>query len=260
MKPKNKVEVIKIGGSVLFDSFGSPEKESIEPLFNILGEMAGRVILVIGCGESMHKKVIAANLTDKPETDELGNELLQERRIEEFFYFYREIGIILENLAQLDTVGRLKPIHPACAFIKGSRGNTNNHEIVWFNRSMFDAQTELIPLTSGGVVFDREILFSAISSDTIAAFLACQFHASRLVLLTDTKGIYPSPNRPTTIAEISITDMGVYIIEGGMRDKLRRIKPAVEMGIPTFIASGQVDLAREILVAENSRNCTRVIS
>lgn len=260
MPSESRLDIIKIGGSVLFDSDGNLNRESTRVLFNAACEIVGRAMLVVGCGEKMHELVVAANLTDKPDIDELGEELLGEKRLEGFWRFYQEVGVTLENLVQSDVAGRLKSIHPVRAFIKGSKGSINSHEIVWFNRSIFDVQTGLIPLTSGGVVFDREILFSAISSDTIAAFLACQFHASRLVFLTDTRGIYPSPVYPATIAEVSIADSGIHSIEGGMKDKLRRIRPAVEMDIPTFIASGQIDLAREILIAENSRNCTRVIS
>lgn len=212
-----------------------------------------------GCGANMHQRTVDANLTDRPLKDNLGRECLPERRIKEFFSLYQDIAIVLNGLAAFGVNRRLKPMHPAHTFIKSSGGASENHEIVWFNKSSFNVQANSTPLTSGGVVLDREILFSAISSDTIAAFLACQFHASRLLLLTSTKGIYPSIENPDTVPEISIVDSNAYAVSGGMKDKLRRIKPAVEMGIPTFIASGQLDLAREILLEENCLNCTRVV-
>lgn len=260
MQPENKLDIIKIGGSVLFDSYGRLNTGLAESLFAAFGEMAGRTMLVTGCGEDMHQRTVDANLTDKPLKDNLGRECLPERRIEEFFSLYQDVGMNLNSLAGLDVSGRLETIHPAHAFVKSSKGASANHEISWFNRSLFsNIQANSMSLTSGGIVLDREILFSAISSDTIAAFLACQFHASRLLLLTDTKGIYPSLENPVTVSEISIADSNVYVVEGGMKNKLRRIKPAVDMGIPTFITSGQLDFAREILLEENSSNCTKVI-
>lgn len=252
-----ETEVIKIGGSILFSQTGELITENVESLIEIIKQMQCRIILVIGCGEDMHRRTIEANLTDKPQFDSNVVEALMGRRTVDFFALYRNVS---DNLDRVVTLSNkyLKPIHPATAFIKRSYGSSDNPEIVWFNRDAFNDRESML-LTSGGVVLDRRILFSAISSDTIAAFLAHQFQASRLVFLTETRGIYFSMDDPQTVPLIGVDDVSDYDIIGGMKDKLRRIK-SVNLGhTQIFIASGEPELANELLLQHKIDNCTKVV-
>ena len=252
-----ETEIIKIGGSILFNQIGELITENVESLIEIIKQMQCRIILVIGCGEDMHRRTIEANLTDKPQFDSNGVEALMGRRTADFFALYKNVS---DNLSRVSTLSNkyLKPIHPATAFIKRSHGSSDSTEIVWFNRDVFNDKESTL-LTSGGVILDRRILFSAISSDTIATFLAHQFQVSRLVFLTETRGIYFSMDDPRTIPLINVDDVGDYDITGGMKDKIRRIKSVGLEYTQIFIASGKPELAGELLLQHKTDNCTKVV-
>lgn len=250
-----KREIIKIGGSILFDSRGKLKRQTAKPLLDLISQIKPRVILVIGCGEKMHRRTIAANLTDKPADK---NRLLAGSRLKEAFSLYHDIQQNLADICELGGQNLFKPVHPAHIFVKRSRGRENN-EIVWFGRDLFLSQSDPeILVTSGGIVTDREILFSAISSDTIAAYLASELYASRLVMLTSTRGIYTSKQNSSMVSIIREEDLSKYEITGGMKDKLRRIKRTVRRNMEIFIASGELRLARELLIDKKTDNCTRV--
>ena len=96
-------------------------------------------------------------------------------------------------------------------------------------------------MTSGGIVLDKEIIFSAISSDTIAAYLAKTLEASKLILLTDVDGVYNRDSPGKLINNLSLTRVrwkDYQFIIGDMEAKIRRISSAVDAGIETYIANG----------------------
>lgn len=249
-----EIEIIKIGGSVLFDHTGKFKREVASSVANLIGQMKSKVIVVIGCGENMHDRVIAANLTDKPQFSQVGIELKMDERTREFFALYNDVEKNLNMFAELNGNKRFKPVHPAHAFVKNSQGS-NGNEIVWFDEQIFEDK-KLIPLTSGGVISDRRILFSAISSDTIAAFLATQFKASRLVFLTESQGIYQSLDNQTTIPVLSIGDINKYQIIGGMKDKLRRIS-SVNLDNTQVVISGiEAKFVQELLLMSKVDHAT----
>lgn len=253
------LEVVKIGGSVLFNPQGQLRENVASNLLDIVSQTSDKTILVIGCGEFMHQRTIAAKLTDVSAVDQTAEESLSSPRLQEAFARYQFTQQILEQIAQLSKEGRYRPINPAHSFVKASMGSKASSEIVWFDRQVFSPQAD-IPLTAGGIVCDRRIMFSAISSDTIAAYLASKLSATRLVVLTATRGVYPSAEDHQTLSVLNISDVDYYQINGGMHDKIRRIKNSIEGNIPTYIASGKdIDLARQILIARDPSNCTQLI-
>lgn len=241
-----ETEVIKIGGSILFDPAGKFKTGVASSLTTLISQMKSRVIVVIGCGENMHDRVITANLTDKPQFNQVGIESKMDERTREFFALCNDVGENLGIFSRLNGNNIFKLVHPAHAFVKNSQGGDGN-EIVWFDKKIFEDE-QLIPLTSGGVISDRRILFSAISSDTIAAFLATQFTASRLIFLTETRGIYRSLDDQTTMPVLSMRDIDKYQVTGGMRDKLRRIS-SINLDSTQVVISGiEAKLVQDLLL------------
>lgn len=251
-----KTEVIKIGGSILFNSQGKLKKRAIKPLLSLISQMQSKVVLVIGCGENMHQRTLKANLTDKPMIGKNGNEIKMELRVKEAFSLYNDIK---QNLIEICKLGgdRFKWTHPAHLFVKKSQGRKTS-EINWFDKSPFIGAEGII-VTSGGIVTDRKILFSAISSDTVAGYLASKLNALRLIMLTSTKGVYTSSTSLKTISRIREIDLKDYNIVGGMEDKLRRIRQTRKNDTQVYIASGKIRFAKELLIKNLTDNCTEVL-
>lgn len=233
---KKEIIVIKIGGSVIFDKDNVLNKSLIKQLFKIFSLSGASKMVVIGCGEKLHKLTYKYNLTDKPEIKD-GSIAKFSERIEGFFKLYKVVDKNLLEIANLiPNSTRPKPVHPACLFIKTSKGSIKSHEITWFNQGLFDRTK--YPMTSGGIVLDGNILVSAISSDTIASYLAKTYGVNKMILLSDVDGVYNNINGGELLREVSLKKIRNYKIIGGMSSKLRRIKSAVDEGIPTAIING----------------------
>jgi len=251
-----KTIVVKIGGSVIYDK--NKNRVRYELIYDLLHRIyhhhRGKKIIVFGCGDKFHKYVYNNDLTDKP----IDPEKNLPKRIEAFFIIYKKIDHFL-NLLNNCFRRMYTPLHPAHLFIKNSIGSSS-HEIIWFNKSLFGSVEN--PITSGGVVLDRKLLFSAISSDTIAAYLATVCTASKLILVSDVDGVYSSPHNGYLLHTVSISEIiknKKYHIEGGMYDKLRRISFAVCKKIPTYIINGYAPERIEKIIQGEQTISTRII-
>lgn len=234
---KKQTLVIKIGGSIILNRKNCLRETLIKDLFKIFSISNTRKIIVVGCGDDLHRLTYYYNLTDKPEMRD-GEVLDMNKRIEGFFELYQSVERNLSAIVNLIPPRFQKPeaIHPAKLFIKGSKGSVKSHEIIWFNRKLFEKSQYL--LTNGGIVLDENILISAISSDTIAAYSATVCRADRMFLLSDVDGVYTDPTEGKLLKTVSLSEIQNYKINGGMKDKLRRIKLAINEKIPTFIING----------------------
>ena len=249
-----KAIVVKIGGSVIYNKNRVKHKLVYDLLRRIDYHHKGKKIIVFGCGNELHKYVYNNDLTDKP----IDPDKNLPKRIGAFFSIYKKIDCLLENIN--NHFGKIyTPLHPAHLFIKNSVGGSS-HEIIWFNKSLFSSVKN--PITSGGVVLDRKLLFSAISSDTIAAYLATVSTASKLILVSDVDGVYSSAHDGYLLHTVSISEImenKKYCISGGMYDKLRRISFAVLKEIPTYIVNGYVPERIEKIIQGKQTICTRII-
>ncbi len=109
----------------------------------------------------------------------------------------------------------------------------------------------LVPVLYGDAVFDFDLGFTILSGDQLAAFLAVQLGASRIILGIDVDGLYTSdpksdPSarliRRTTLQELrnmqhEIEEAKVTDVTRGMLGKILELIPAVEKGIPALIVN-----------------------
>lgn len=255
---REEIAVIKVGGSVIFNKDANLRVSPTKQLFEALSEIVMRKILVVGCGEILHQLTYQYNLTDKPEIKGTAE---TEKRIEGFFKLYQ---IIEKNLLAISCLVPKKlskptPIHPIRLFVKKSKGSAKSHEIVWFNRKLFE-RTQY-PLTSGGIVFDTNILFSAISSDTIATYLAMLYKVNKMILISNVDGVYDKFPRGKLLKKVNLNKIENLKIDGGMKDKLRRIKPAVDQKISILLINGNYpQRVYEALVEGETEICTKILS
>lgn len=254
-----EVIVIKIGGSVILDKESHRKTRLIKELFKIFSISSARKIVVVGCGSNLHALTYRYNLTDKPEMR--GTHIARmDRRIEGFFKLYKLVEDSLLGMIKLlpSRIDKPEVLHPAWLFIKNSKGSIRTHEIVWFNRKLLEKSR--YPLTSGGIVLDKNILVSAISSDTIAAYLATTFGADRMFLLSDVDGVYADFPDGKLLKKIHLSAARNYKIKGEMGDKLRRIKPAIDGQIPTFVINGNYpQRVKEALIEGKTEICSEIL-
>ena len=249
------MDVIKIGGSVLFGKKGDIKKKGAEKIFKVLSESRDKKIIVVGCGKKQHDFTYEWNLTDMPEKRN-NRIILFERRHEKYIENYR---LIEENLEKIRKTAskhmKITPINPADCFLKKSEGSATKHEIEWFNNPLIMESRN--PVISGGMIPDKAIMFTSISSDTIAGYLAAKYKAKRLVFLTDVDGILDE--RGELVKKAKLSELEKINLDGGMADKIRRIKTTLKNGAKIIIANGLDEgKMRQALLLENYDNCTEI--
>lgn len=105
----------------------------------------------------------------------------------------------------------------------------------------------LVPVTSGDVVFDRDLGFTVLSGDEISSYLAVRLRARRLIYAMNVDGIYVRDwaTGGINIAEefsrgMSIASVGgdVEDVTGGIARKIEEGFTAAEAGIEVLFING----------------------
>ena len=206
--------IVKIGGSVIFGVDNAYLKELLTQTTKFTD------IIVTGCGSEAHDVVLKTGLTDKPAENKYD-------RITEFLNVANITQKKLNWLIELIQPTKFKPVHPSSLFVKNSVGGLD-HEIVYFNKKLTNGKI----ITSGGVVLDENLLATAISSDTIGAYIATRLGKTPYIIFSDTAVV----NNGKIVQNININNIPTYIF-GGMKDKIRRVKFCVEQGIEVAICN-----------------------
>ena len=109
----------------------------------------------------------------------------------------------------------------------------------------------LVPVLHGDVVVDRKLGFTILSGDQLAARLAIDLKAEKIVLATDVDGVYTSnpktnPNAKM-ISQLSLSsiketlrmekDVSTMDVTGTMVGKLKEMVPAVNFGVKVFLVN-----------------------
>jgi isopentenyl phosphate kinase len=112
-------------------------------------------------------------------------------------------------------------------------------------------QTGLVPVLYGDAVLDSDLGFTILSGDQLAAYLAVQFSAERIVMGIDVDGLFTADPkkkasasliRHCTVHELKamktqIKETGIVDVTGGMLGKTIELTPAIETGIPALIVN-----------------------
>ncbi len=125
-------------------------------------------------------------------------------------------------------------------------GRINSCELAALKRMM---GMNFTPVFYGDVVFDDKLGFTVLSGDQIVAYLALQLGACKIVIGSDTDGLYNAdpkvdanakPYKNLTLQELkdiqkTLSKMEGNDVTGGMAGKIAELIPAVEQGIPVTI-------------------------
>ncbi|MDE1855265.1 MAG: hypothetical protein KGH57_03040 [Candidatus Micrarchaeota archaeon] len=238
------VKVVKIGGSLLYDENGVLDEAKLGKLFRSFSKQLGKnVIYVLGSGKMLHEVAESCKLNEEHDF---------RKRIQGFKLVNK---FTEQRLAGIERSTGIKPLPAMSLFVKKTLGNKKKHEILLFD----DCIEDLPAVILSGCVLDRTVLFSTISSDTVAAFIADKRRASELIIATNTNGVLGKSGSTMRRVRLGEYDK-LKFIKGGMKDKIRRARYAIEKGISTYIVNGESiinNLKVEMLLSKGE--CTRVV-
>jgi len=112
-------------------------------------------------------------------------------------------------------------------------------------------QTGFVPVLYGDAVLDSNLGFTILSGDQLAAYLAVQFNAERIVIGIDVDGLFTADPKKKASASLiphctlhelkamqtQIKEANTTDVTGGMLGKIIELTPAIEKGIPTLIVN-----------------------
>ena len=241
--PSRELVVVKIGGSVITDK-RRPFSLNGDVIIRLGREIAEAtqvkdVILIHGGGSYAHP--IAKKFS-------VSEGLKSREHLRGFIETSKAVRKLSLDVVSKLTEGGLKAISLSAAalFITRSGKITScNLEPIFSS-----IRIGVVPITSGDVVFDRDLGFTVLSGDTIAAYLASRLRAKRLIYVIDVDGVIVEDRvtGESKIAEEYSRGMKLKAIRGSREDvtggivnKLEEGFSALESGVEVLIINGLVE-------------------
>ena len=242
------MDVIKIGGSILFNGQGNFNKGLFERLISSINNHISDFIIVIGCGEYLHKIVENFHSTNN-ETRILTP--WNKRRDA-----YVEVSsIISDRLKFIEIAYRINTYRADQIFFKANPNDKSLYEI----KSFSDSILNLPFIISGGTIKDCNTIYSVVSSDTIAAYLSNKFKTRRLILFSDVDGIFKDKLNKEIFSVFTTSDFKKQEITGGMYHKIRRLNNTLTHNCEVIIANGLKDNIVDNVLTGHYEQCTQLI-
>jgi isopentenyl phosphate kinase len=148
---------------------------------------------------------------------------------------------------------------PAISIAPSSCFITENCRIKFFDETVLKSMQKMTftPVMYGDAVLDEKLGFTILSGDQLAVYLALKYKASKIVLGTDTDGLFDSdpktnPNAKAyshlTLAELKAIQPKLgkasgTDVTGGMAGKIAELIPAVEAGVHVTITGATKGLS-----------------
>jgi isopentenyl phosphate kinase len=236
--------VIKFGGSSItnkadnkFEMNSKILKQCAKELSNAMKKKKMQIALVCGVGPFGHTNVKLYNLNNGITTEE------QKKGVEKTNKDCNFVGeSVAKALAKEGLKTKLIPGYEVC--------EQTNKKITKFDFAPYKKALDegLIPITTGVMVKDKELVWSVMSGDKVIAQLAKHFKPTKVIMGTDVDGIYTADPKVEAKAELieEITRANVpKILEkvgesksvdvtGGMKGKLEQLAEQLD-GTPAEI-------------------------
>jgi isopentenyl phosphate kinase len=148
---------------------------------------------------------------------------------------------------------------PALSIAPSSCFVTENGKIKFFDDTVMQQVAKLTytPVMYGDVVFDEKLGFTVLSGDQLVAYLAIKYKATKIVVGTDTDGLFDTdpktdpnakPFKKLNLKELK--DLQPKLgkaqgtdVTGGMAGKIAELIPAVEAGVHVTITGATKGLS-----------------
>jgi isopentenyl phosphate kinase len=148
---------------------------------------------------------------------------------------------------------------PAISVAPSSCVVTENGRVKFFDETVFKSMAKLIftPVMYGDAVMDEKLGFTVLSGDQLVAYLAIRYKATKIVVGTDTDGLFDSdpktnpnakPYKNLTLKELKeiqpkLDKAPGTDITGGMAGKISELIPAIEAGVHVTVTGATKGLS-----------------
>jgi isopentenyl phosphate kinase len=242
--------ILKIGGSAITDKTG--ELAAKTEIINRLAEEIKRadldnLIIVHGGGSFGHPTAAKYGIKDgykEDPTQKLG------------FAETHHVMTVLNGLVMDALIWHEVPavsIAPSSCFV------TENGKVKFFDETVLRAYQKMVftPVMYGDAVLDDKMGFTVLSGDQLVSYLAIKYQAQKIVVGTDTDGLFDSdpktnpnakPFKKLTLKELKELQPKLgkaqgTDVTGGMAGKIAELIPAVEAGVHVTITGATKGLS-----------------
>ncbi len=148
---------------------------------------------------------------------------------------------------------------PAVSVAPSSCVVTENGRVKFFDETVFKSMAKLIftPVMYGDAVMDEKLGFTVLSGDQLVAYLAIRYKAIKIVVGTDTDGLFDSdpktnpnakPYKNLTLKELKeiqpkLEKASGSDVTGGMAGKISELIPAIEAGVHVTVTGATKGLS-----------------
>ena len=242
--------ILKIGGSAITDKTG--ELAAKTEIINRLAEEIKRadldnLIIVHGGGSFGHPTAVKYGIKDGYKEDPT-----QKLGFAETHHVMTVLnGLIMDSLIWHEV--------PAVSIAPSSCFLTENTKIKYFDETVLKQYAKMIftPVFYGDVVLDQKIGFTILSGDQLVSYLALKYDAQKIVIGTDTDGLFDSdpkanptakPFKKLNLKELKelqpkLGQAAGTDVTGGMAGKIAELIPAIEAGVHVTITGATKGLS-----------------
>ncbi len=242
--------ILKLGGSAITDKTG--ELAAKTQIINRLAEEIKRadldnLIVVHGGGSFGHPTALKYGLKEgynEDPTQKLG------------FAETHHVMTVLNGLVMDAMIWHETPavsIAPSSCFL------TENGKIKFFDETVLKAMQKMnfTPVMYGDAVLDEKLGFTILSGDQLVGYLAIKYNASKIVVGTDTDGLFDAdpktnpdakPYKKLTLEELKAIQPKLgksqgKDVTGGMAGKIAALIPAIEAGVHVTVTGATKGLS-----------------
>ena len=242
--------ILKLGGSAITD-----KAEEAKPRTDIINRLAEEIkradldnlIVVHGGGSFGHPTAAKYGIKDGYKEDPT-----QKFGFAETHHMMTVLnGLVMDALIWHEV--------PAVSVAPSNCFVTENCKVKFFDETVMKNMAKLVftPVLYGDVVFDEKLGFTVLSGDQLVAYLALKYKAQKIVIGTDTDGLFDcdpktnpeaKPFKKLTLKELK--DLQPKLgkaqgtdVTGGMAGKIAELIPAVEAGVHVTITGATKGLS-----------------
>jgi isopentenyl phosphate kinase len=242
--------ILKIGGSAITD-----KAEEAQPKTDIINRLAEEIkradldnlIVVHGGGSFGHPTAARYGIKDGYKEDPA-----QKLGFAETHHMMTVLnGLVMDAMILHEL--------PAISIAPSSCFMTENGKVKVFDDTILQGYAKLVytPVFYGDVVLDQKTGFTVLSGDQLVAYLAMKYKATKIVIGTDTDGLFDSDPKTNPeakpIKKLNLKELKELApklgkaqgtdVTGGMAGKIAELIPAVEAGVHVTITGATKGLS-----------------